>query len=253
VPTVEIFEGFADPNGPLSLLTRGAHVLAGVTWIGLLYFFNFVQTPSFAEMSDTSRSEVLRKISFRALWWFRYAALLTFLFGVMLVGIQGDGENTDLYFSGVSGTAILTGILLGTTMFLNVWGVIWRKQKVIIGSAERVAAGGEADPAAAAAAKPAARASRCNTFFSVPMLWYMVFAAHGAVWFDQFDGGTIGYWILVLALWAFVEASALGLIGGYDNAFNKLVFDSHRNTIVGGFVLLAILHFVGWELILNPG
>jgi uncharacterized membrane protein len=252
VPAVEIFEGFSDPSGPLSVLTRGAHVLSGVTWIGLLYFFNFVQTPSFAEMSDGSRSEALRKITFRALWWFRYAALLTFLFGVALIGIQGDGENTDLYLSGVSGTAILTGGLLGTTMFLNVWGVIWRKQKVIIGSAERVAAGGEADPAAAASAKPAARASRCNTFFSISMLWYMIFAAHGSVWFDAFDGGTVGYWILVLVIWAFVEASALGLIGGFDNAFNKLVFDSHRNTIIGGFVLLAILHFVGWELILNP-
>jgi uncharacterized membrane protein len=252
VPAVEIFEGFSDPSGPLSVLTRGAHVLSGVTWIGLLYFFNFVQTPSFAEMTDGSRSEVLRKISFRALWWFRYAALLTFLFGVMLVGIQGDGENTDLYLSGVSGTAILTGMLLGTTMFLNVWGVIWRKQKVIIASAERVAAGGEADPAAAAAAKPAARASRANTFFSITMLWYMIFAAHGSVWFDQFDGGTVGYWILTLILWGVVEASALGLLGGYDNPLNKLLFDSHRNTIIGGFVLLLVMHFIGWELILNP-
>ena len=249
---MEIFEGFADPSGPLSVLTRGAHVLSGVTWIGLLYFFNFVQTPAYAQLSDGARSEALRKLTFRALWWFRYAALLTFLFGVTLVGIQGDGENTDLYLSGVSGTAILTGMLLGTTMFLNVWGVIWRKQKVIIGSAERVAAGGEADPAAAAAAKPAARASRCNTFFSIPMLWYMIFAAHGAVWFDGFDGGTVGYWIMVLVVWAFVEASALGWLGGYDNAFNKLVFDSHRNTIIGGFVLLAVMHFVGWELILAP-
>lgn len=248
---MEIFDSFTDPNGPLSVLTRGAHVLSGITWIGLLYFFNFVQTPSYAELSDGARSEALRKLTFRALWWFRYAALLTFLFGVLLVGIQGDGENTDIYLSGLGGTAILTGMLLGTTMFVNVWGIIWRNQKIVIGSAEAVAAGGTADPNAAAAAKAGARASRCNTFFSIAMLWFMVFAAHGATWFD-FDStaGTVGYWIMVLVLWAFVEASALGFIGGMDNAFNKLVFDTHRNTIIGGFVYLGIIYFIGWELML---
>jgi uncharacterized membrane protein len=247
---VELFENFSDPGGPLSVLTRGAHVLAGVTWIGLLYFFNFVQTPAYAQLSDGARSEALRKLTFRALWWFRYAALLTFLFGVMLVGIQGDGENTDLYLSGIGGTAILTGMLFGTTMFLNVWGVIWRNQKVIIASAESVANGGAADPRAAELAKPAARASRCNTLFSITMLWFMVFAAHGSVWFDGI-GGTVVYWIMVLVIWAFIEGSALGLIGGYDSPFNKLVFDTHRNTIIYGFVLLAVVYGIGWEIILK--
>jgi uncharacterized membrane protein len=246
---VEIFDGFADPNGPLSVLTRGGHILFGITWIGLLYFFNFVQTPAYAELSDGSRSEALRKLTYRALWWFRWAALMTFLFGIVLMSIQGDGDNMDLYLSGVGGTAILTGMLFGTTMFLNVWGVIWRHQKVIIASAESVASGGEADPRAATLAKPAARASRANTLMSIPMLWFMVFAAHGAVWFNGI-GGTVGYWILVLVLWAFVEASALGLVGGFDSAFNKLVFDKHRSTIIAGFVLLAVIYFVGWELIL---
>ena len=248
---MELFENFADPSGPLSLLTRGAHVLAGVTWVGLLYFFNFVQTPAYAELTDGARSEALRKLTFRALWWFRYAALLTFLFGVTLVGIQGDGENTDLYLSGVSGTAILTGMLLGTTMFLNVWGVIWRAQKVVIGNAENVAAGGEANPDAAAAAKRGARASRVNTLFSIPMLWFMVFAAHGAIWFDGI-GGTVAYWIMVLVVWGVLEASALGLLGGLDNPLNKMLFDKHRDTIIFGFALLAVFHFIGWEVLLQP-
>ena len=247
---MEIFENFTDPCGPLSVLTRGAHVLAGVTWIGLLYFFNFVQVPAYAELSDGARSEALRKLTFRALWWFRYAALLTFLFGVLLVGIQGDGENTDLYLSGVGGTAILTGMLFGITMFLNVWGVIWRNQKIVIGNAENVANGGEANPDAPAAAKKAARASRCNTLFSIPMLWFMVFAAHGARLVRRPIGGTVVYWVLVLVLWAFVEASALGLIGGIDSAFNKPAFDKHKPTIWFGFGLLAIIYFVGWELLL---
>jgi uncharacterized membrane protein len=246
---VEIFKNFADPSGPLSMVIRAAHILAGITWIGLLYFFNFVQTPSFAELSDGARSEALRKLTFRALWWFRYAALLTFLFGITLLSIEGDGKNMDKYLSGVSGTAILTGMLFGITMFLNVWGIIWRHQKVIIASAESVASGGSANPDAAALAKPAGRASRANTFMSITMLWFMVFAAHGAVWFSGV-GSTVGYWALVLVLWAFVEGSALGLIGGFDSPFNKLVFDKHRNTIIGGFVMLAVIYFVGWELML---
>ena len=246
---MEIFENFGDPSGPLALLTRGAHILAGITWIGLLYFFNFVQTPAFAELTDGARSEALRKLTFRALWWFRWAALLTFLFGVMLLMLQGDGDNMDLYLQGVGGTAILTGMLFGTTMFLNVWGIIWRHQKVIIASAEAVAAGGQANPAAPALAKAAARASRANTLMSIPMLWFMVFAAHGSVWFSGI-GGTVGYWALVVVLWAFVEGSALGLIGGFDSPFCKLAFDKHRNTIGTGFALLAVIYFVGWELIL---
>jgi uncharacterized membrane protein len=248
---VEIFKNFADPSGPLSFLARYAHVLSGVTWIGLLYFFNFVQVPAYAELSDGARSEALRKLTFRALWWFRYAALLTFLFGVLLLGIQGDGSNMDQYLSGVSGTAILTGMLLGTTMFLNVWGVIWRSQKVVIGNAETVAAGGQANPAAAGEAKKAGRASRCNTLFSIPMLFFMVFTAHGPIWFGTATGGTVVYWILVLVLWAFIEGSALGLIGGLDSSFNKMVFDKHRDTIIYGCVLLAVIYFVGWELILH--
>ncbi len=246
---MEIFKDFADPSGPLSFLTRSAHVLAGVTWIGLLYFFNFVQVPAYAELSDGARSEALRKLTFRALWWFRYAALLTFLFGVMLLVIQGDGKNMDAYLDGANGTAILTGMLFGITMFLNVWGVIWRNQKIVIGNAENVAKGSEANPDAPAAAKKAVRASRCNTLFSIPMLWFMVFAAHPD-WFRADIGGTLVYWVLVLVLWAVIELSALGFVGGIDNALNKAAFDKHKSTIVGGFVLLAVIYFIGWELLL---
>ena len=164
---MEIFESFADPSGPLSVLTRGAHVLAGITWIGLLYFFNFVQTPAYAKFSDGARSEGLRFLTLRALWWFRWAALFTFLFGVMLLTIQGDGDNMDQYLSGVGGTAILTGMLFGTTMFLNVWGVIWPNQKRALGIVEV-----DAD-AKARAARTAMLGSRINLLLSLPMLTSM--------------------------------------------------------------------------------
>jgi uncharacterized membrane protein len=244
---VEIFDGFFDQGGGWEFLSRGGHVLSGVTWIGLLYFFNFVQVPAYAQLSDGARSEALRKLTWRALWWFRYAALATFLFGLSMIAVA---EDMELFFAGTHGTAILTGMLLGVTMFLNVWGVIWRSQKIVIGSAETVAGGGTANPDAPAEAKKAARASRCNTLFSIPMLFFMLFAAHGN--FFATHEGTVVYWIVTLVLWAFIEASALGFIGGLDSPFNKQAFDDHRRTIWAGFILLVIMYFVGWELLLAP-
>ena len=249
---MQLFNDFFEPFGALQFLTRAGHILAGVTWIGLLYFFNVVQVPAYAELSDGARSEALRKLTFRALWWFRYAALLTFAFGVILVGIYSSEENSN-YLEGLKGTAIMTGMLFGTTMFLNVWGVIWRNQKIVIGNAENVAGGGEANPEAPAAAKRSARASRVNTFMSVTMLFFMLFTAHNTFFEETTPSqGTLGYWAFVLVIWAFIEASALGLIGGIDSAFNKLAFDKHKNTIWGAFALLAVVYFIGWELLLKP-
>jgi uncharacterized membrane protein len=246
---VEIFKNWGDVDGGLWFLAKYFHILVGITWIGLLYFFNFVQVPSFAEMSPEARGEALRKVTWRALWWFRYAALMTFLTGVVMLGIAGS----DFKFTTSRGSAIYMGVLLAVTMFLNVWGVIWRMQKINIGSSVAVAAGGQADPRAPDAAKRGARASRVNTFFSIPMLFFMVFAPHYSFRFGiNVDGGKVtGAWIILLIIWAFAEASALGLIGGLDNAFNKAVFDDHRNTIIGGFVFLAIVYFIGWEAIVG--
>lgn len=254
---MKIFEDFFEIGGPWEMLSRVGHILSGITWIGLLYFFNFVQTPAYAELSDAARSEALRKLTWRALWWFRWAAAATFVFGLLIIGVYGGETDTGeskmkLFFSGQHGVAILTGMLFGITMFLNVWGIIWRNQKIVIGNAETVASGGQANPDAPAAAKNGARASRANTLFSIPMLFFMVFAAHGGSWFGGGTKSTIVYWILVLLLWAFIEASALGLIGGIDSPFNQQAFNDHRRTIAAGFILLAVIYFIGWELLLAP-
>jgi uncharacterized membrane protein len=249
---MEIFEDFFEANGGLQFIGRAAHILSGVAWIGLLYFFNFVQVPSFAEMDAGARSEALRKLTLRALWWFRWAAMLTFGFGLLLIAIYASAEDSN-YLEGGVGTSILTGGLFGVTMWANVWFVIWPNQRINIASAEAVAAGGQADPRQPEAAKKAARASRVNTLFSIPMLWFMVFTAHFSF---RYAAGThvdnvLVYWLIVLAIWAFIEASALGLIGGLDSPFNKAAFDDHKQTIIYGFVLLAIIFFIGWEGILK--
>ena len=152
----------------VDFLGRWSHILFGITWIGLLYYFNFVQTEYFKEAEDSARVDAFSKLVPRALWYFRWAALLTFLTGLVMLGYRGSASTAD----------IIIGSVLGTLMLLNVWGIIWRNQKIVIASNQAVAAGGEADPAAAEAAPKAALASRTNTLFSIPMLWFMVASAH---------------------------------------------------------------------------
>lgn len=246
--SVEIFNNFGDPNGAGDFFGRWGHILFGITWIGLLYFFNVVQVPAFAQMEPAPRSEALRKITFRALWWFRMAALLTFLTGVWLLIFTEQYE-----FKGPQGTGIFIGALYGTIMFLNVWGVIWRNQKVNIASAEAVAAGGQANPAAAKAANAAGRASRANFLFSIPMLWFMVFGAHAAE-FTNYDnsGGKLAVVIIIaVVIAAVVEASALGMLGGLDNSLNKNILADHKKTMIAGFAVLVVLQLIGFELIIG--
>ena len=152
----------------LDYIVRWAHFLAGITWIGLLYYFNFVQTEYFKEAEDAHRAGAIRTLVPRALWWFRWGAMFTFLTGVLLLAYRHQIISFD----------ITIGAVLGTLMFLNVWMIIWPNQKIVIASAKQVAEGGEALPEAAGAAPKAALASRTNTLFSLPMLFFMGSSAH---------------------------------------------------------------------------
>ncbi len=152
----------------LDYLFRWGHFLAGITWIGLLYYFNFVQTEYFKEAEDAHRSGAVQKLVPRALWWFRWGAMFTFLTGVALLAYRHTALSYD----------ITVGAVLGTLMFLNVWLIIWPNQKIIIDSTTQVAMGGGAMPEAAQAAPKAALASRTNTLFSAPMLFFMGSSAH---------------------------------------------------------------------------
>jgi len=150
------------------MLLRWGHFLAGITWIGLLYYFNFVQTEYFKEAEAAAKSDAIQKLVPRALWWFRWGAMLTLLTGLGIFAIRGGGMSMDIY----------VGALLGTIMFLNVWLVIWPSQKIVIASATEVANGGEALPEAAGALATAGLASRTNALFSIPMLFFMGASSH---------------------------------------------------------------------------
>jgi uncharacterized membrane protein len=129
-------------------LFRWLHFLAGVAWIGMLWYFNFVQTPFFGtELGGGVKGAITRGLVPNALWWFRWGAMFTFLSGVTILFFKLHG-GTPLGSPYMA--RILTGALMGTLMWANVWFVIWPAQKVVMASAEQIASGGEAIPEAAA-------------------------------------------------------------------------------------------------------
>ena len=170
-----------------NVLFRWGHIVVGIAWIGLLYYFNFVQTEYVKKADPEAKKDVMQKLAPNALWWFRWAAFFTFLTGLYLLYVQERMITT----------AIALGTLMGTIMMLNVWGIIWRNQKVVIGLKE-----GDAVKAGA----KAALASRTNTLLSLPMLYFMVSSAHGGTAaypksYLLIDGYlSTGFWIVFVAV-----------------------------------------------------
>ena len=227
-----------------AFLSRWSHVVVGITWIGLLYYFNFVQVPAFAEMEGAARNNAIDKLASRALWWFRWAAVATVVSGLLILGFQ-EQLNKMEYFKSAPGMAIAVGILLALTMFVNVWGVIWRNQKTVIANARNVQAGGEADPAAADAGRRALLASRQNTIFSLPMLVFMVGTSHFPYDAPNVTGSHRAiYWLIMLAVWIVLELNALGVIGGLKPGGTNIIYDTHKNTLIAGFSYAALVIIV---------
>jgi uncharacterized membrane protein len=230
----------------IEFFARYAHILSGITWIGLLYYFNFVQTPAFAGFEAPARNESFAKLVPRALWWFRWAAASTLAFGLLLFALYSGGDFAPYEeMKQINVLGILAGMAFGITMFLNVWLVIWPNQKIVIANAEGVLAGREADPAAAAAARKGACASRTNTLLSLPMLFFMVAAGHllNPADFDTSSGGSRGIWYLVIvAIIALAEVNALRApAAGKPEAW---YIDDHKNTIIAGAVLTVVLYLL---------
>lgn len=158
---------------------RWVHILAGITWIGLLYYFNFVQGTAFNQQDAPVRQKNFVTLVPRALLFFRWAAMLTFLAGLTLLiayGAGAGGVGTG-YFAGGRGHLILVGALMGTIMMINVWGIIWPNQKRIIAANQAaIDSGAAAPPDQAKWTRRGFLASRTNTLLSIPMVFFMVAA-----------------------------------------------------------------------------
>jgi uncharacterized membrane protein len=220
-------------------LLRWIHFLAGITWIGILYYFNFVQTPFFGTpLGGEAKSAMTRGLVPNALWWFRWGAMFTFLSGwAILLTHMVMGTAGMNYFA-----VILTGGILGTLMWFNVWFIIWPRQRIAIESAKSVAAGGEADPQAAKLAPVGARASRTNTLFSIPMLFFMGAARHlGLVNAEQPAYGP--YLIAVLIIAGLLEAGIF-----IANPLHKQLA-TVKGTLTSGFVTTLVLFLIATTLL----
>ena len=178
----------------INFLFRWGHLLFGITWIGMLYYFNFVQGAYFKEGTPEAVADAKAKLAPRALWWFRWGAMFTFITGVVLL--------VGIYHQGVLNNSLLVGVTLGTLMFLNVWLVIWPAQQIALGL------NGKTGDGPASAAK-ALLASRTNTLFSGPMAFYMLAGPHATI--GNGYGTAVGGLGLIVALIiiALLELNAL--------------------------------------------
>ena len=129
----------------------------------------------------------------KALWWFRWGAMVTVLAGLLIYIIRMSEMGAGLFYASPYGVTITLGGLMGIVMFLNVWLVIWPNQQIVIASTNQVASGGQALPAAAGAARRAGLTSRTNTVFSIPMLFFMGAASHYGSMVGQ-AGSRAFYW-----------------------------------------------------------
>ena len=150
----------------LAFAFRWLHVMVGVMWIGLLWYFNFVQIPSMPKIPDEHKPAISKVIAPEALFWFRYSALLTVITGLIVAWLNGYGHDALMLGEGYQ--AIGLGMWLAIIMAINVWFIIWPNQKRALGIVD-------AEPEVKAkSAKLAMLTSRTNTLLSVPMLYLMV-------------------------------------------------------------------------------
>ena len=220
-------------DGALFLL-RWLHLFFGVLWIGLLYYFNFVQGAFFGETDAATKSNAIQKLVPRALWWFRWGAMFTMLTGLSYLMMKGHRDGFGIFMTSW-GIFILTGVTLGLLMWANVWFVIWPNQKIVIQSATEAAAGGKPLPEAAAAGAKAALASRHNTFFSIPMLFFMGAASHLPIMINP--SANLG--LLALVLGVLILGMEVNALKGKMGPLTSI-----KGVIHCGFAYAAVLYAV---------
>lgn len=207
----------------IEFLFRWAHVMFGIAWVGLLYYFNFVQGEYLKEAIADAKSDVVSKLAPRALWWFRWAAMFTFVTGFVLLIYLGKGLNQY----------IALGAIMGILMFLNVWIIIWPKQRIVCGLVEGDAA--KAGPAALLA-------SRTNTLFSAPMLFGMLASKHGNYSMEGLSGisfSDMGF-VIPLIIIAVLEINAIVGRMGPIASIKGVIHMSLALTVV----MYGLVHFL---------
>jgi len=197
----------------VNMLARWGHLLFGMTWIGLLYYFNFIQGGYFKSATPEGLKDAKAKLAPEALWWFRWGAMFTFLTGLVL--LAGVGKMH------VMNDFIVVGAALGTLMFMNVWMIIWPNQKIALGLVE-----GDA----AAAGPKALLASRTNVLFSGPMAFCMMAGPH-------FGGYGMG--VGSTAMWIALAIVAALFINGLKGKQGPMT--TVRGVIVSSLVLTVVL------------
>ena len=158
-----------------AFVMRWLHIMSGILWVGLLFYFNFVQTPSMPKIPDEHKPAIGKVIAPAALFWFRWAALATVILGLALAGMKGKGYLVNALALTPGYQAIGIGMWLALIMAFNVWFIIWPSQKKALGI---VAVPAEEK---AAAARRAGLVSRINTMLSFPMLFSMVAQQNGGL------------------------------------------------------------------------
>jgi uncharacterized membrane protein len=232
-----------------AFLFRYFHIVGGVAWIGVLWYINFIQGGYVNALDAQGQTVAKQKLFPKVMWYFRYGALLTFLTGVGLIVLKGFGPGKV----GEIGTAnwnawfakIYPGFMFATIMFLNVWLVIWPRQKKVI-----AAANGEKIDGVPKMARRAFIASRTNTLLSIPMLFFMASAVH--LQGLNVTADKLQVWIIITtAVFLLIEANAL--FASNDPAAKPATvkpIETVKGVIHMGF-LLTILLYVGVELILK--
>jgi uncharacterized membrane protein len=218
----------------LHFIFRFLHLFFGIVWIGILYYFNFVQGAYMAEADPVGKASVTAKLLPRAMWWFRWGAMWTFVTGALMLMIRA---HMDVSGAGIGVFAtpfwinILTGAAFGTIMFLNVWLIIHPRQKLVIANAVTVAGGGAANPAVPAAAARSGVASRTNTLFSIPLMFFMLATNHLGYAITENSKVSL-YWIVALIIIFGLEFNA---IKGKNGPMTSI-----KGVITCGFALCAV-------------
>ena len=233
-----------------AFLFRYFHIIGGVLWIGVLWYINFIQGPYVNSIEAAMQTAAKQKLFPKVMWYFRYGALLTFITGLTLIVLKGFGpgkvggqigsETWNAWFA-----KIYPGFMFATIMFLNVWFVIWPRNKKII-----AAANGEKIDGVPAMARRGFLASRTNTLLSVPMLFFM--AAANNLIIPGVTTQKLNLWIIVTTV-VFLLIEANALLVSNDPAKKPATFkplESVKGVIHMG-LLLTILLSVGVEVLLK--